>query len=107
MKERHAVEGVALFVSTDPVNYFRNAKTERVFPAETVVLNLETGTYHGLNPTAGRMLEVLRDTGDRAEAARVVAEEFGAAFDEVRADVDDLCTKLLDRGLLEIRSADG
>jgi DNA-binding CsgD family transcriptional regulator len=31
----------------------------RAFPARTVVLNLETGKYHGLNPTAGRMLTAL------------------------------------------------
>ena len=31
----------------------------REFVNETVVLNLETGTYHGLNPSGGRMLEAL------------------------------------------------
>ena len=31
----------------------------RAFPSETVVLNLNTGRYHGLNVTAGRMMEVL------------------------------------------------
>ena len=30
----------------------------RRFAAETVVLNLETGTYHGLNATGARMLEL-------------------------------------------------
>ena len=29
----------------------------RSFPSETVVLNLQTGSYHGLNATAGRMLD--------------------------------------------------
>jgi hypothetical protein len=32
----------------------------RSFVAETVVLNLQTGKYHGLNPVGGRMLEVGR-----------------------------------------------
>ena len=49
----------------------------RSFVAETVVLNLQTGRYHGLNPTAGRMLEVLDDKGSVREAASVLAEEYG------------------------------
>ena len=31
----------------------------RTFVYETVVLNLQTGKYHGLNRTGGRMLELL------------------------------------------------
>ena len=31
----------------------------RQFAAETVILNLDTGLYHGLNVTGGRMMEVL------------------------------------------------
>jgi len=31
----------------------------RSFVAETVVLNLQTGRYHGLNPVGGRMLDAL------------------------------------------------
>ena len=38
----------------------------RSFVAETVVLNLRTGKYHGLNPTAGRMLEALDAAADGA-----------------------------------------
>ena len=76
----------------------------RVFPAETVVLNLQTGTYHGLNPTAGRMLEALKDTGSPDEAAEVVAAEFEVPVDQVRADLDALCVDLVERGLLEVAS---
>ena len=38
----------------------------RSFALETVVVNLERGVYHGLNPTAGRMLESL----EQAPSAR-------------------------------------
>ena len=74
----------------------------RVFPAETVVLNLKTGTYHGLNPTAGRMLEVLKDTGEQARTAEIIAAEFGAPVEQVRADIAVLCDDLVERGLLEV-----
>ena len=79
----------------------------RTFPHETVVLNLDTGKYHGLNPTAGRMLEVL-DGADTVElAAARLAEEYARDADEVRRDLSDLCRELRQRGLLEILSDDG
>jgi hypothetical protein len=35
----------------------------RAFDAELLLLNLATGTYHGLDATGARMLELLRETG--------------------------------------------
>src|SRR4051794_41962271 len=34
----------------------------RTFEAETLLLNLESGQYHGLNATGGRMLGLLKET---------------------------------------------
>ena len=76
----------------------------REFPAETVVLNLQTEQYHGLNPTAGVMLTELGRSGSVAEAAVAVARQFHRSEDEVRRDVLGLCAQLLDRGLIEIVS---
>jgi hypothetical protein len=73
----------------------------RSFPTETVVLNLQTGKYHGLNPTAGKMLQALTEAGSVREAAAAVAAEYDAPADTVEADVCDLCQSLLDRGLVE------
>jgi hypothetical protein len=72
----------------------------RAFPAETVILNLNTGMYHGLNPTAGRMLETLRDRRDLDAVARAVADEFSVPVERVRADLDSLVSDLVARGLL-------
>ena len=49
----------------------------REFVNETVVLNLETGTYHGLNPSGGKMLETLGAAATVREAAVSLAEYFG------------------------------
>jgi hypothetical protein len=73
----------------------------RSFPAETVVLNLQTGKYHGLNPTAGRMLETLDRLGSVDEAAAVLAGEYGQPLDTVRADLAAFCSDLIERGLIE------
>jgi hypothetical protein len=74
----------------------------RAFPAETVVLNLNTGRYHGLNPTAGRMLEVLEQTATVRDAVGRLAREFRLEVVAVRSDVSGLCRDLAERGLLEI-----
>src|SRR5207253_10571609 len=79
----------------------------RSFPRETVVLNLDTGKYHGLNPTAGRMLEVLQQAETVERAAERLAEEYVRSLEEIRRDLYDLCVQLRARGLLEILSHDG
>jgi len=76
----------------------------RSFPSETVVLNLHTGKYHGLNATAGRMLEELERAACLFVAAAVLAESYEQARDVVEQDLCALCRALLERGLVE---ADG
>jgi hypothetical protein len=73
----------------------------RSFVKETVVLNLDSGRYHGLNPTGGRMLEVLRETPVVGEAAALLADEYGVSVEELQGDLLDFCDELLSRGLIE------
>src|SRR5271156_4915482 len=74
----------------------------RSFVAETVVLNLRTGQYHGLNPTAGRMLEALAEAQTGGAVITVLAEEYGVDSARIEEDLRELCRGLLDRGLLEV-----
>jgi hypothetical protein len=74
----------------------------RSFPTETVVLNLETGKYHGLNATAGSMLEALERSACLRDAATAVAQEYGQPPASVEQDMCELCNVLLERGLIEI-----
>jgi hypothetical protein len=73
----------------------------RSFPTETVVLNLQTGKYHGLNPSAGKMLQALAEAASVREAAAAVAAEYAAPVATIEGDICDLCQSLLDRGLIE------
>src|SRR5919107_621920 len=59
----------------------------RTFVEETVVLNLESGRYHGLNRTAGRMLELLRELGEVDVVAQRLADETGAPEERVASDL--------------------
>lgn len=74
----------------------------RSFVAETVALNLNTGKYHGLNPTAGRMLEVLDRAPTVGDAAATLAKEYDRRREEMAQDVCVLCEQLLERGLVEV-----
>jgi hypothetical protein len=74
----------------------------RTFATETVVLNLRTGKYHGLNPTAGEILIALERTGSVAGAAAAVAREHRLALETAEEDVRRLCVALLERDLIEL-----
>ena len=73
----------------------------RDFPEETVILNLESGRYHGLNTTAARMLEVLEASDSVAAAIDQLTREFEQPPDVIERDVLELCRALADRGLIE------
>src|ERR1700743_2490815 len=77
----------------------------RSFVAETVVLNLRTGRYHGLNPTAGTMLDALGEAPSIGAAVPGLAAEFGVDEAQIQADLLALCRGLLERGLIEIEDA--
>jgi hypothetical protein len=72
----------------------------RSFVSETVVLNLRTGKYHGLNPTAGRMLEALEAVPTIGDAVPGLAEEYGLEREQIRRDLLALTRGLLERGLI-------
>jgi hypothetical protein len=76
----------------------------RSFPNETVALNLDTGQYHGLNPTAGKMVEALVKADDHSQAVGLLAAEYDQSRETVEADLDCLCESLTRRGLLEFDS---
>ncbi|HEY8647497.1 MAG TPA: PqqD family protein [Gaiellaceae bacterium] len=74
----------------------------RTFVYETVVLNLQTGKYHGLTRTGGRMLELLELEPTVGAAAAKLAAEFGAPIEQIEIDVCDFCSDLAARGLIAL-----
>jgi Coenzyme PQQ synthesis protein D (PqqD) len=74
----------------------------RDFVVETVMLNLKTGKYHGLNRTAGRMLTVLSEVGEVPVAAQRLADEYGVPAGEIEADLQAFVDDLVARDLLAV-----
>ena len=73
----------------------------RDFAEQTVVLNLQTGRYHGLNATAAAMLEAVREAPSIAAAAEQLAPQWDVAPAVLLEDLVELCDGLETRGLLE------
>jgi hypothetical protein len=78
----------------------------RDFAEQMVALNLQTGRYHGLNPTAAAMLEALREAPSVAAAAERLAPAWDVSPEVLLADLMELCEGLESRGLLETHAAE-
>lgn len=73
----------------------------RRFPDETVVLNLATGDYHGVDETGGAFLDALQANDDLGGAVEVLAAAYEVDRARLRADLEQFCDRLLERGLIE------
>jgi len=74
----------------------------RSFAQETVALNLRTGRFHGLNGTAGRMLQLVQRCQRPRDAVAPLASEYGVSPEEIARDLENLLTLLLERELIGI-----
>jgi hypothetical protein len=73
----------------------------RDFGDETVILNLDSGMYHGLNRTAATMLDALAESDTVDAAVGVLTERFDQPREVIERDLLELCASLSDRGLIE------
>jgi hypothetical protein len=77
----------------------------RVLENEAVLLNLETECYYGLDETGTRMWQVLTTAPSINRAYTELLTEFEVGAEQLRRDLSELLEKLVDKGLLRIRSA--
>ena len=68
---------------------------------ETVLLNLESGTYFGLDPVGSRFLELLEADGALAAVIARMLEEFEVTEAQLEDDLLRLADEMLASGLLE------
>lgn len=68
---------------------------------ETILLNLETGTYYGLDSVGSRFLELLERNGEIAFAHLTLLQEFDVKPEILEADILRLCEEMRSKGLLE------
>jgi hypothetical protein len=73
----------------------------RLVGEETVILDLVSGIYFGLDGVGKRIWEVLADGNSLGQIAAVIAEEYEVDDARAKADVVEFANELLSRGLLE------
>jgi Coenzyme PQQ synthesis protein D (PqqD) len=76
---------------------FRPASSQvlsETLDGEAVVINLETGLYYALDPTATEIWDAARAGESRAAIATALASRYSAAPGEIEAAVDDLLAEL-------------
>lgn len=74
----------------------------RQFPTEMVLLNLETGQYHGLNATGGAMFEALIVIRSLELVVRELSISMNQPRGTIERDLLELVRGLEQRGLLVI-----
>jgi hypothetical protein len=73
---------------------------------ESVLLNLETEQYFGLDETGTRMWQLIAASPCIDSAYRELLAEFEVEPELLRANLTDLLSRLVDSGLLQVLPAD-
>lgn len=67
---------------------------------ETVLLNLDSGKYYGLDPVGTRMLELIRELAEPPVVVARLHEEYEAPEDTLQKDLTELLENLEANGLV-------
>jgi coenzyme PQQ synthesis protein D (PqqD) len=78
----------------------------RHLDGESVLLNLETEKYFGLDGTGTRMWEIATGAPNLQSAYAALSEEFDVEPEVLRHNLLELLNQLLDHGLLQIVPSD-
>lgn len=73
---------------------------------ETVLLDLASGQYFGLDSVGVRIWASIADGRSLAETADLIVAEFEVGEEQARSDVMEFATSLVERGLLAHRLLD-
>jgi hypothetical protein len=66
---------------------------------ETVILDLASGTYFGLDPVGARIWQLLGEGGTLAAVCESMLAEYEVSRDEIERDLTDLLAVLVDKGI--------
>jgi hypothetical protein len=72
------------------------------FAMETVLLNVETAYYYGMDAIGARFFSVLRQSATVEAAVQTLSTEFDSPQEQIREDTVRFCEELVSKGLLEL-----
>jgi hypothetical protein len=86
------------------LNYGRVSISDQVLSqslsGESVLLDLKSEQYFGLDSVGTRLWELLKELGDVTEAREYLLREYDVAADQLDRDLNDLLDKLMAAGLI-------
>jgi hypothetical protein len=68
---------------------------------EIVLLNLDTGSYYGLNHIGTRLIKGIQAKESMHQINSAVADKYQMKYKQVCGDVEELLKQLLEQNLLE------
>jgi hypothetical protein len=74
----------------------------RELDGETVILNLETGMYFGLDPVGTRIWQLCQQQGVLRSVFQSMQSEYDASAEELEADLLGLVEQLSAKGLVTL-----
>ena len=69
---------------------------------ETVLLDLNSENYFGLNDVGTRIWQLIQEDGDLQKVYDTMLDEYDVDKKQLEKDMEELVAKLVDAGLIEI-----
>jgi len=69
---------------------------------ETVILDLKSENYFGLDKVGTRIWQLLQEYGDVQKTFEIMLEEFDVDAEQLEMDINELLEKLIASGLVKI-----
>ncbi|OKH32261.1 coenzyme PQQ biosynthesis protein PqqD [[Phormidium ambiguum] IAM M-71] len=74
----------------------------RELDGESVILNLKSERYFGLDEVGTRMWEVLSTSETIADAYQTLLSEYDVVPEQLQSDLDNLLEQLIQNGLINV-----
>ena len=72
---------------------------------ETVILDLKSESYFGLDEVGTRIWQLLQEHGDVRKTSDVMLDEFDVEEDQLENDMSALLDEMLEKGLLHVEES--
>ncbi len=70
--------------------------------SEAVILDINSGTYYGLNDVSNRVWQWLQTPCSQKDLVESLLEEYDVSLEKASADLDRLLQKMVSTGLVEV-----
>jgi hypothetical protein len=90
-------------ISLSSVVVASNDQVSSDLAGETILLSMQSAKYYGLDQTASRIWELVREPTRVSDICAALTREYDVAPDRCEADVLQFLRELAAKGLIEIR----